>query len=74
MEIVVTPETVAIASEILIDGQMTDFNGNKVPPFEHCFELSETVTAKHILWESFVDKTGCRIPKLFGYLVMDKVW
>lgn len=74
MRIPLTPETVKIASDILIGGQMKDFNGNQVPPFKECFEESETVTAKHILWNGFVEKTGCQIPKIFGYLVMDELF
>ncbi len=68
-----TPETQKIASEILIEGKMNGING-PVPPFKQCFNESESVTAKHVLWEDFVKATGCQIPKIFGYLTMDEVF
>ena len=72
--ITLSEETVKMAYDILVEGQMTTKEEKKCKPFNDCFESSETVTAKHILWEDFVSATGCQIPKVFGYIVMDKLW
>lgn len=73
MELQITEETIEIAREILVEGKLNGING-KVPEFEKCFDVEKSVTAKHILWGDFVKATGCQIPKVFGYMVMDKVF
>lgn len=69
MTIHLTPQTVAIAKDILYSG----FEG-KHPAFKNCFEYSDTVTAKHILYEQYVKKTQTVIPKVFIYIVMDQAF
>ena len=67
-------QTIDLAFDILANGKMHDRNGLLVLPLEQCFEKSDTVVAKHILWGEFKERTGCHIPKIFGYIVMDKVF
>ena len=45
----------------------------KFRPLEECFEVSETVTAQHILFKDYaVEVPMC--PKVFFYIVMEKVY
>lgn len=67
--IILSPETVAVAKEILESG----FDG-RVLPFKDCFEKSETVLAKHLLFEQYRDAARCPIPKVFVYIVMDEIF
>lgn len=62
-------ETVKVAKDILYGG----FNG-KVLPFKDCFEVSDTVTAKHILDGHYRGKLGHQIPKIFIYIAMDETF
>jgi hypothetical protein len=67
MNIPLTPETIQIAKEIL-------FSGKHFKPFDEFFKASFKITAKHILFEKFVEATNCQIPKLFIYIVMDDLY
>ena len=67
MDIPICKETVAVAKEILLSGKY-------FKPFDQLFIFSETVTAKHELYGQFVANTGCKIPKIFIYIVMDDLF
>lgn len=67
MKILITPATVKMAKDILLSGK-------NFKPFNELFETSEQVTAKHKLFEQFVTVTGCQIPKIFIYIVMDDIF
>ena len=67
MNIPICEETVAMAKEILLSGK-------SFKPFDQLFTPSETVTAKHELYEQFVAKTNCQIPKIFIYIIMDDLF
>jgi hypothetical protein len=68
-QVYVTPQTVQLAKDILQSG----IDG-KFPPFKECFEWDVTVVAKHELYEQYRDFTGCQIPKVFVYIVMDQLF
>jgi hypothetical protein len=67
MNIPICKETVAMAKECLLSGK-------SFKPFDQLFIPSESVTAKHELYNEFVNKTGCLIPKIFIYIVMDDLF
>ena len=68
MTIPITPETVALVKDILMSGIK-----GKYPAFDKCFVEAETVRAKHLLYQDYVERTGCQIPKVFIYIVMDDI-
>lgn len=68
MTITLNAETISLAKAILNSG----FNG-KIHPFKDCFLPNETVTSKHILYQQFVQATGCQIPKVFIYIAMHDI-
>lgn len=44
-------------------------------PFEalhECFEVADTVTAKHILAEQYIKRINRKIPKIIIYVIMDR--
>lgn len=67
MNIPICKETVAMAKECLLSGKLFE-------PFDQLFIPSENVTAKHELFDQFVKHTGCLIPKIFVYIVMDEIF
>ena len=49
-------------------------HGLPIRPIKDCFEKSETVTAKHILAQQYMDECNGNLPKIFCYIVMDDVF
>lgn len=49
-------------------------HGFDFKPIKDCFEKSEKVTAKHILFNQFIEYIKKPLPKLIFYILMDEIF
>ncbi len=66
-----TPEVVAMYKDFLVNPAKHKLD---YKPISECFEKSETVTAKHILWHEYIAYLQRPLHKVIGYIIMDEVF
>lgn len=49
-------------------------HGFSFKPLKECFEKSEKVTAKHILFEQLIELIKVPLPKIIFYIIMDEMF
>lgn len=47
-------------------------HGLDIPKLEDCFLVSEKPTAKHLLYEQYIEKVQKNVPKVIFYIIMDE--
>lgn len=67
----ITPEVIAAYKELVLNPQK---NGLPIDSLTDCFEKSDTVTAKHLLAESYINHINKPLPKIILYIIMDDVF
>lgn len=65
------PESVNAYKELMTNPKE---NGLDIPSLDECFEIAEVATAKHILYESYLNKINKPLPKVFFYIIMDELY
>ncbi len=69
--ITLTTEAVNAYKELMTNPKN---NGLDFPPLEECFDVYESGTAKHILYQEYIDKIKKPLPKVFFYIIMDDIY
>jgi len=49
-------------------------HGFSFKPLNECFETSDKVTAKHILFQQFIEQIKKPLPKVIFYILMDEMY
>lgn len=49
-------------------------HGFSFKPLKECFEVSDKVTAKHILFEQLIEVIKVPLPKVIFYILMDEMY
>lgn len=65
-----TPQTIDAYKQILSNPSKHGFN---FKPLNECFSKSETVTAQHILFDSYVGYIAKPLPKVVFYIIMQEI-
>lgn len=68
---VLSPETVNAYKELLTNPQK---HGLSFKPMNECFEETEEVTPKHLLFEAFSNYLQKPLPKVIFYIIMDELY
>ena len=70
-EIQLTPETISAYKALITSPKDNGFEFTSITEY---FEKSETVTAKHILAESYVNHINKPLPKVVLYIIMNEIY
>ncbi len=70
-KITITKESVNAYKQLMTDPKK---HGLDFEPLDECFEETEYATAKHILFDQYVDKIKKPLPKVFFYIIMDEIY
>ena len=66
-----TPEAVAAYKTLMTKPKE---NGLDFPPLSEVFEATENATAKHILFQQYIDLIKKPLPKVMFYIIMDELY
>jgi len=69
-EIILCPEAVAAYKELMTNPKG---NGLDIPSLEECIVVSDTIIAKHILYQQYIDLIQKPLPKVFFYIIIDEL-
>lgn len=67
----ITPQAVAAYKTLMMEPKE---NGLDFPPISEVFRPSEQATAKHILFQQYVDLIKKPLPKIMFYIIMDSMY
>lgn len=70
-EIVLSPESVNAYKTLMTDPKN---HGLTMPSLDECFEEAGEATAKHILFQQYIDVIQKPLPKVFFYIIMDELY
>lgn len=65
------PQVIDAYKQILLEPSKYGFD---FTPLKECFEKSEVVTAKHILFQQYGEYIDKPLPKVIFYIIMDEVF
>ena len=68
---ILTTEAVDAYQELMTNPQK---HGFEFPSLKDVFEETEGATAKHILFKQYIDLINKPLPKIFFYIIMDKLY
>lgn len=69
-EIILCPESVAAYKELMTNPKG---NGLDIPSINECIVEGDTIIAKHLLYQQYIELIKKPLPKVFFYIIVDEL-